>query len=78
MSGSALTSADLSRALRRLPLEGRLAISHIDVADVFACDIATTEGRSALYVFADIHQCRLEWDDAAASIAFIRRRAMTL
>jgi hypothetical protein len=72
----ALNSVALSRALRLLPLDGRLEKPRSEVAGAFACEIATTEGRSALYVFADMHQCRLEWDDAAARIAFIKRRVI--
>ena len=68
-----MTHAELSAALRRLPLGGRLDLSRTAVGAALALEISTLEGRSGLYAFADIHRCRLEWDDVAASVAFIKR-----
>lgn len=68
-----MTHAELSSALRRLPLGGRLELSRAAVGAALVLEISTIEGRSALYALSDIHRCRLEWDDAVATVAFIKR-----
>jgi hypothetical protein len=69
-----MNDVDLSRVLRRLPLDARFQVPRAEVADAFDQELTSNEGRSALYAFADIHQCRVEWVDGLASLAFVKRR----
>ena len=68
-----MTHAELSAALRRMPLGGRLDLPYAALEIALALKRSALEGRSTLYAFADIHKCRLEWNDAADGVAFIKR-----
>jgi hypothetical protein len=42
---------------------------------LFPPGVRTSEGRAAVYAFANVHGCGIEWDDAAGGLAFVKKPA---
>jgi len=67
-----MTPTELSAILARLPAGQRRMIPYDTFNGLFAPGIRTSEGRSALYAFANVHGCGIQWDDESASVAFVK------
>lgn len=73
-----MTPIELSAILARLPVGQRRTMAYETFNGLFAPGIRTSEGRAALYAFANVHGCGIQWDDEAAAVAFVRNAYPTL